>query len=221
LPARDTIGNELAQVKEGDNVVVFGCGPVGLMTIMWAKYRKAKNIFAIDIDDQRLRFAQNNFGVHIINSKNQDPYDIICGIIPGGPDKIIDCVGFRFPQDLLHRFERFFKLETDAPNIVNAAIKIVRKGGRIALIGDYVGYTNHFNIGGFMEKSLTMSGGQLWPHKYYKEIFDLIASGDVDPSIVITHTYPLSQIQDVYDKFDKHELGMIKCIVIPDELYKL
>ena len=213
-------GCELADVKEGDNVVVFGCGPVGLMTQMWCKFRKA-NVVAIDVDQQRLNFAQQRIGVNIVNSKTQDPVEVINSLIPGGPDKVIDCVGFRFPQDLLHKFERFLHLESDSPNIVNAAIKMCKKNGRIALIGDYFGSVNHFNIGALMEKHLTISGGQLWPHKYANKIFDLIQSEQIDPSFVITHTFPLSQIAEVYRKFDAHEEGMIKCLIIPDELYKL
>ena len=214
-------GCELADVKENDSVVVFGCGPVGLMTQMWAKYRKAKIVIGIDVDEQRLKFAEAKLNVNIVNSKEQDPIQFVYNLIPGGPDKVIDCVGFRFPEGFLHKFERLIMLETDAPNILNAAIQMVRKNGRIALIGDYVGYVNHFNVGGFMEKHLTMSGGQLWPHRYYKKIFDCILSGDIDPSFAITHTFPLSQIAEVYDKFNKHEDGMIKPVLIPDSLFKL
>jgi threonine dehydrogenase-like Zn-dependent dehydrogenase len=213
-------GCELADVQDGDNVVVFGCGPVGLMAQMWAKYRKA-NVVAIDVDQQRLDFAQQKFGVNIVNSKTQDPVEVINSLIPGGPNKVIDCVGLRFPQDLLHKFERFLRIESDSPNIVNAAIKMCRKNGKIALIGDYFGFVNHFNIGALMEKHLTISGGQLWPHRYVDKIFELIKSGDIDPSVVITHTFPLSQISEVYRKFDAHEQGMIKCLVIPDQFYKL
>jgi len=90
------------------------------------------------------------------------------------------------------------KLETDSPNIVNAAIKMVRKNGVITLIGDYIGYTNHFNIGAFMEKHLTMNGGQLWPHNYYKEIFEAMQSGAIHPTVLETHTFPFSKIADVY-----------------------
>jgi len=43
-------GTELANVKPGDKVVVFGCGPVGLMAQMWSIYRGATVVVAIDID---------------------------------------------------------------------------------------------------------------------------------------------------------------------------
>lgn len=43
-------GAHLANVQEGDTVVVFGCGPVGLMAQMWCLYRKAAIVVAIDVD---------------------------------------------------------------------------------------------------------------------------------------------------------------------------
>jgi len=211
-------GTELANVKDGDNVVIFGCGPVGLMAQMWSKYRGAARVVAIDIDAQRLTFAKENFGSDIINSNDENPLEAVKRFFSDGPDKIIDCVGFRFPDNWLHKLQQTLKMETDAPNIVNTAIEMVRKNGKITLIGDYIGYTNHFNIGAMMEKHLTMNGGQLWPHNYYKMIFDALLTGKVDPTVVFTHTFPLSKCDEVYQIFDKHEGGIIKPYLIPDSL---
>jgi threonine dehydrogenase-like Zn-dependent dehydrogenase len=213
-------GVELVEVQEDDNVVVFGCGPVGLMCIMWCKFKKAKSIIAIDVDAERLHFAMTKYGAIPINSKDENPVKAVRKYFLDGPDKVIDCVGFSYPDDLKHKFEKAMGLESDSPNIVNAAIEMCRKNGKIALIGVYIGFTNHFNIGAFMEKHLTMRGGQLWPHKYYSMIFNLMKQGVIDPSIIFTHLYPLSKIEEVYSMFDKHEDGMIKPLIIPDSYYK-
>lgn len=211
-------GTELANVKEGDDVVVFGCGPVGLMALMWSKWRRAKNVVGVDIDEQRLNFAKKHLQVQVINSKTDDPEKEILRIFPKGPNKIIDCVGFRFPETFIHKFERMVSMETDSPNILNHMITVCKKNGTITLIGDYVGYTNHFFIGALMEKHLTMNGGQLWPHRYQKMIFELMKSNKIDPSFVFTHTYPLSKAAEAYNMFDKHENGMIKPLLAPDNL---
>lgn len=212
-------GTELADVKEGDKVVVFGCGPVGLMAQMWSKFRGAARVIAIDVDANRIEVAKKNLGVETVNSKEEDPLEAVEKLIPGGPDKIIDCVGFRFPEGFFEKLQLKLQLAQDAPNIVNTAIKMVRKNGRITLIGDYIGYTNHFNIGAMMEKHLTMNGGQLWPHNYYKLIFDAMLSGKVDPTFVWTHTFPLSKGDNAYKTFDKHEDGIIKPYILPDSIY--
>jgi len=212
-------GTELADVKAGDKVVIFGCGPVGLMAQMWSKFRGASRVIAVDVDAQRIEFAKKQLGVETVNSKEEDPLEAVEKLIPGGPDKIIDCVGFRFPEGFFEKLQLKLKLATDAPNIVNTAIKMVRKNGRITLIGDYIGFTNHFNIGAMMEKHLTMNGGQLWPHNYYKLIFDAMASGKADPTFVWTHTFPLSKGDEAYRTFDRHEGGIIKPFLLPDSLY--
>jgi len=212
-------GTELAQVKTGDNVVVFGCGPVGLMAQMWSKYRGANHVIAIDIDPQRLDFAKKNFGSDTINSKEEDIFEAVKQRFPEGPNKVIDCVGFNYPDDFLHKVEKLLKVETDAPNIANAAIQMCRKNGIVTLIGDYVGYANHFNIGAMMEKHLTMNGGQLWPHNYYQLIFDAIKTGKVNPEVVFTHTFPLSKCDEAYKVFNSHEGGIIKPYLIPDEMF--
>jgi len=212
-------GTELANVKEGDNVVVFGCGPVGLMAQMWSKFRGASHVVAIDVDAQRLDFAKKNFGSDVINSKEENPIEAVKKRFPLGPNKVIDCVGFRFPDNFLHKVETTLKMETDAPNIVNTAIEICKKNGTVTLIGDYIGYTNHFNIGAMMEKHLTMNGGQLWPHNYYKLIFEALKTGKVDPTVVFTHNFPLSKVAEAYSVFDKHEGGIIKPFLLPDALF--
>jgi len=212
-------GTELADVKEGDKVVIFGCGPVGLMAQMWSKFRGAARVIAIDVDAQRIEVAKKQLGVETVNSKEENPLEAVEKLMPGGPDKIIDCVGFRFPEGFFEKLQLKLQLAQDAPNIVNTAIKMVRKNGRITLIGDYIGYTNHFNIGAMMEKHLTMNGGQLWPHNYYKLIFDAMSSGKVDPTFVWTHTYPLSKGDEAYKIFDKHEDGIIKPYILPDSIY--
>jgi len=212
-------GAELADVKEGDQVVIFGCGPVGLMAQMWSKYRKASRVIAIDIDAQRLEFAKEKFGVETINAKDKDPIDAVHNLIPGGPDKVIDCVGFRFPQEFFKKMQLGSKGATETSNIVNAAIKMVRKNGRITLIGDYEPITKDFMIGALMEKHLTLNGGEQWPHKYYKQIFEAMSKGLVDPAVVLTHTFPLSKIDEAYKQFEKPEGGVIKPFVLPDDIY--
>jgi len=144
--------NELADVKEGDVVAVWGCGPVGLLTQMWAKFRGAKRIIAIDGVPSRLRVAHEKFGSEIIDFTQQDVIKTIQNIVPDGPDKCIDAVGFRFPKSLLHRFQRAMKLETDTPEILTEAITCCRKAGKIGIVGDYFSTANNFPIGAFMEK---------------------------------------------------------------------
>jgi len=220
LPISDILctawhANELAQVKEGDVVAVWGCGPVGLLTLMWAKYRKAKRIIAIDGIPARLKLAQTKFGAEIIDITKQDVIKTMKDLVPGGPDVCIDAAGFRFPKSILHRFQRAVKLETDAPEILTECIKCVRKAGKISVIGDYYAYTNNFPIGAFMEKGLTMAGGQVFVQKYWKHLLSIVEKGEVDPSWIFSHVMPLEKAAEAYKMFDLKEDSCIKVMLMP------
>ena len=64
-------------------------------------------------------------------------------------------------------------LETDALEVINEMIVSARKMGRCELITVYVGFTNCFNIGALVEKSIRFIGNGRAPvHKYWKELLD-------------------------------------------------
>lgn len=211
-------GCELADIKPGDSVVIFGCGPVGLMTAMFARYRKAKTVISVDVDSSRLEIARKNFKVETINSSDVDPVNTILKILPLGPDKIIDCVGYKSPSSFLSKVQRTFGIDSDTPNLLNTSIQLCRKNGRIALLGDYIGNANNVNLGTFMNKHLTLSGGQLWPHKYQERIFQALKLGDIDPTVIFTHTIPLSKLSSAYDLISKREDNVMKVLIVPDML---
>lgn len=208
---------EMGQVKEGQTVAVWGCGPVGLLVLMWAKFRGAKKLYAIDAVDYRLDFAKSHFGdlVEIINFGDRDVIREMQRICPGGPDVCIDAAGFRFPKSLLHRLQRVLRLETDSPEILYESIKLVKKGGTISIVGDYYAAANGFPIGAFMEKSLTMKGGQVPVQRYWKQLLEYIQKGEVDPTFVITNKMKLDEAPIAYRMFDEKEEGVIKILLSP------
>jgi len=207
--------NVLGGVTEGTFVAIWGCGPVGLMTAMWAKFKNATKIIMIDCDENRLRFAREKLDVITINFEDGNVCDAIKKHFPMGPDVAIDCVGFRFAKSTKHKLQRSLKLEKDVPEVLTECITSVRKGGVVSIIGDYFSKANKFPIGAFMEKSLTMRGGQVCVQTYWKELLGYIKEGQVDPTFVITHTMPLDRAQDAYDIFDNHDDKCLKILLKP------
>jgi threonine dehydrogenase-like Zn-dependent dehydrogenase len=207
--------NELAQIKEGDTVAIWGAGPVGICAAMWAKFRKAKKIVIIDGVAYRLQCAREALGIETINFTEHDVTETMKILIPGGPDACIDAVGFRFPKTLLHKFQRAIKLETDAPEVLKEIITCVRKGGKIGVVGDYFANANQFPIGAFMEKGLSMSGGQSFTQKYWKQILEYLEKGQVDPTFLITHKLSLEDAVQAYKIFDEKKDNMIKVFLRP------
>jgi len=162
-----------------------------------------------------LNLAVEKIGCDVIDFSLNDVRTTMNNLLPGGPDICIDCAGFRYTDSLLHKVERALHLELDSSQILTDAIFLVRKAGTVVVIGDYFGTTNHFPIGAFMEKGLTMRGGQVYVQKYWKHILGILEKDEFDPTFIITHTMPLDRAEEAYRMFDKKEDGSIKILLKP------
>jgi len=90
-----------------------------------------------------------------------------------------------------------------------------RKMGSCGVISAYAGLTNGFNIGALMEKGIRFIGnGQAPVHKYWEEILnDYIKTGKFDVRLILTHRFPLEEMEELYAKFDKRVPGLLKTFV--------
>lgn len=213
-------GCEMGEVGPTSNVAIWGAGPVGILAAMCAFNRGAKRVVLIDNLQYRLDWAQNAVkGVEVINYKETRHVDKhLREMFPEfqGPDVCIECVGFHYAKTLLHTVEQKLMMENDPADILNEMIRSVRKGGCISIIGAYAGYTNHFNIGAFMEKCCTMRGGQCPVQRYWHDLLKKIESGEMDPTKVITHVLPLDQARHAYEIFNNKKDNCIKTVLAPN-----
>jgi len=210
-------GTELCQVQEGDTVAIWGSGPVGMLAAASAIYKKASRVILIDCQQYRLDYAKKHMPkVETINFSTRPTKDQLFELLPNGPDCSIECVGMHY-ADATNKAQMVAMLEQDPSNILNEIIMCTRKGGRIGLIGAYVGYTNQFNIGAFMEKGLKMGAGQTPCQRYWPTLLPLIEKGEIDPSFVISHELPLEQAPEGYKKFDDKADGCIKVVLHPHQ----
>ncbi|KAF6806773.1 alcohol dehydrogenase GroES-like domain-containing protein [Colletotrichum sojae] len=207
-------GCELAQVGEGDVVGVWGCGAVGLSIQRLAKLRGAKTVYAMDHDIRRLQLAKVAGMVPVNVADKNDVAGHILSVEALGLDRGIEASGFRSAQSLAHKGMRALKVETDSCETVSDCIKATRKGGNVALIGDFFFYTNRFPIGMLMEKTITLRGGQLMAQKYHPFLLDMVLEGKYDPSWMFTHEANLEDIDKWYGYFDRHSVpGGLKVLL--------
>jgi threonine dehydrogenase-like Zn-dependent dehydrogenase len=208
-------GTELADVKAGDTVGIWGLGPIGLLAARWCQIRGAARVIGIDSVEERLACARDKLGIEVINFSKESTLDALHNLVPRGLDAAIECAGFRFGRSLMHRVERTLGLETDAGDILTECIMAVRPFGRIALIGEYMGTVNHFPIGPLMEKSINLRGGPCPMQKYWPLVLQTLQSGEFDPTFVITHRLRLRDAPEAFRQFYKREGGIIKVFIRP------
>jgi threonine dehydrogenase-like Zn-dependent dehydrogenase len=98
-------------------------------------------------------------------SAHPDIGEYLLSIRPQGVDKAIEASGFRSTQQPSSAGLRAFGLARESNDSVSAIIKATRKGGNIALVGDFFFPTHDFPIGPLVHKALTVRGGQSIPQR--------------------------------------------------------
>jgi threonine dehydrogenase-like Zn-dependent dehydrogenase len=215
------MGAEMCDIKPGDTIAVWGCGPVGQFAIASAKLLGAERVIGIDRFEYRLQRAREKAGAtDTINYEEQDVYDSLMEMTGGvGPDACIDAVGTEShipgPMYAYDRFKQMLMLETDRPFALRQAIMACRNGGIVSVIGVYGGFIDKFPMGSFMNRSLTMKTGQTHMQRYMRPLLERIERGEIDPSFVISHRMRLDEAPEGYRKFLEKEDGCNKVVLQP------
>jgi glutathione-independent formaldehyde dehydrogenase len=209
---------ELADVRPGDSVVVWGAGPVGLMAAYSANLRGASKVMVVDHQPDRLRLA-DQIGAIGIDQSDCDPVERVMELTGGaGADKGCECVGWQAhdPQG------------TEHPNLpMNQLVASVRATGAIGVVGVYVpadpGSPDElgregriaFDFGLFFQKGLRMGSGQANVKAYNRQLRDLIAAGRATPSFLVSHEVGLDEAPNAYAHFDARDQGWTKVVLHP------
>jgi len=211
------MGAEMCDIKPGDTIAIWGCGPVGQFSIRSAFLLGAERVIAIDQVPERLQMAEEG-GAETINYEEQNVYEALMDMTGGrGPDGCIDDVGMEahgpmgvFAYD---RLKQAMMLETDRPIAIREAIMCCRNGGTVSVIGVYGGLVDKFPLGSLMQRSITIKSGQAHVQRYMRPLLEMIENGDIDPSFVVTHIMNLEDAPKAYDMFKNKEDGCIKVVL--------
>ena len=212
---------ENCDIKKGQTIAVWGCGPVGLFSIMSAFVLGAGRVIAIDCIKERMDIARK-LGAEVINYEDGSVHDQLIKLTKGqGPDAVIDAVGMESmgSETTMQRMASAVQSTVsaaDRPYALNDAILSCRPGGIVSVPGVYLGASVPTAMGAFMNKGLVMKTGQTHVHKYMKTLMGLIESGKVDPTIIISHrSAELGDGPDLYSTFRKKEDGCVKVVLFP------
>ena len=210
---------DLCDIKPGQVIAVWGCGPVGLLAMKSAFLLGAERVIGIDRFEYRLKMARD-IGVETINYEEVEdgPLDTLKEMTGGrGPDACIDAVGLEAHSPGLQyaydRTKQALRMESDRPIALREAIMACRNGGTISVVGVYGGMIDKFPMGVVMNRGLNIRSGQTPVHKYMKPLLDLIMAGKIDPSFVITHRMPLVDAAKGYDIFLNKEDNCEKVVL--------
>jgi threonine dehydrogenase-like Zn-dependent dehydrogenase len=212
---------ENANIQPGDTVAVWGCGPVGQMTIKSAWILGAGRVIAVDHVPERLRMAEAAGKAETINFLKENVYDRLMEMTKHrGPDSCIDAVGAEAHGSgsfdaILDKVKSSVNLATDRLHVLRQIIMCCRKGGHLSIPGVYLGLLDKVPFGAAFGKGLTFKMGQTHAQKYLGPLLERIEKGEIDPSFVITHRLPLREAPAAYKTFCDKEDGCIKVFLTP------
>ena len=211
---------ENAQIKPGDTVAIWGCGPVGQFAIRSAWLLGAGRVIAIDDVPERLAMARAG-NAETIDMSQENASERLKEMTKGrGPDSCIDAVGAEAHgsnalENVVDQAKTAVKLSTDRPAALRQAIMTCRKGGTLSVPGVYIGLLDKIPFGALMNKGLTVKAGQTHVQRYLKPLLELIATDRIDPSFVITHRVPLEKAPEMYKTFRDKKDSCIKVVLKP------
>lgn len=209
---------EMGGIKEGDTVVVFGAGPVGIMAAKCAWLFGAARVIVIDHLEYRLEFVRNYAKCEAYNFKSlEDPVLFLKKTTDWfGADVCIDAVGSDAAGSALQTITgRKLLLQAGSATALHWAINSVKKGGIVSVVGVYGPTDNLIPIGNVVNKGITIRANQASVKRLLPKLIDYIMAGRLDPKAIITHRIPLEEVADAYHIFSAKLDNCIKPILIP------
>lgn len=208
---------ENADIRPGDTVAVWGCGPVGLFAIQSALLMGAEQVIAIDHYPGRLALARG-LGARVIDYRQTRVLEALMEMTGGlGPDAVIDAVGMEShgltPDSMLDKVAQATGLGFDVTHVLREAIAACRKGGRVSIPGVYGGVTGMFPTGALMQKGLELRTGQTHVQRYMGQLLHRIAEGEIDTTFLISHRLPLEEATAGYDNFRNNQNDWTKVVL--------
>lgn len=179
---------ESMRIKKGESALIFGAGPIGLLHLLLLKMKSAK-VTVADIKKERLQIAENLGADLVVVSDTSDSRvkNITGGIVEQGRgggigfDYVFECAGM--------------------PDVWEDAVNYARRGGTVVLFGGCKsGTTATYDTGKIHYDEITLRGVFHYTPADVKKAYELLCSGKLCVSRLISGRYPLTHTQRVFEK---------------------
>lgn len=197
-------GMERAEFHPGDSVVIYGAGPIGLFGVQYAKIKGASKIIAVDIWDEKLEMAKKNGADFVVNSKKEDPAEVILDITDGeGADVVIDFSG--------------------SPACQKAAILSAAKLGRVVFLGiSHQGLDlSEKEVDMLMRRQISLKGSwnsftSPFPGSDWTGSVELYEKYGLTAKNIISHRLSLEEAPEIFNKIAKGGFFFSKIMFFPN-----
>jgi L-iditol 2-dehydrogenase len=180
-------------LRAGQDAVVLGAGPIGLVTLQVARAAGAGAITVVDLDAHRLEVASAMGATAVVNAAQEDPQQRIRELTNGrGVDIVFEAAG--------------------SPKTAAMAVHLARRGGRVAMIGLPPEDNFPYPLVAAMAREVDIVTVFRYANVYPAAIA-LVAEGRVDVKGLITHRFPLEEAERALRLSDRRDDGVVKALV--------
>ncbi|GGI13178.1 alcohol dehydrogenase [Galliscardovia ingluviei] len=198
LPTAYEIGVLPSHVKPGDTVCIVGAGPIGLSALLSVQFYSPSRIIMVDLSQARLD-ASREFGATdtVLSTTTEEVKAKIAEMTGGrGVDVVFECVGYPATFDICQN--------------------VVSIGGHISNVGVH-GKPVTFNLDDLWIKNITLSTG-LVNANTTEMLLDVLKSGKIDASKLVTHHFKLSEVEEAYHVFKNAEENHTLKVIIENNI---
>lgn len=182
---------KISEIREEDTVLIIGAGPTGICTLLCVMLRNPKKIIVCEKDPERIAFVKKHYSDVLVALPEQVREIVLQNSDHGGADVVLEVAG---TQDTFQ-----MAWECARPNAIVTVVALYDQA-QILPLPDMYGKNLTFKTGG-------VDGCDC------AEILSLIEQGKIDTEPLLTHTYPLSKIEEAYELFEGKRDGVIKVAV--------
>jgi L-iditol 2-dehydrogenase len=187
-------GAERANIQFGENVVLTGVGPIGLLMLQAAKLKNPMLLIAVDTDEHRLELAKELGADLVLNPKKEDVVKKVKELTNGmGCDVVLEVTG--------------------NPKGVEMSVDMLRRGGRLMEYGVFTEKPN-FDFSIIVDKELELAGALLGTWAYPQAI-KFLTEGLVKTDKIVSHNFPLKDWKKAIETSEKHLDKSIKVTMTP------
>ncbi len=184
-----------AGIRPGETALVIGAGPIGLTAVQFARAAGAK-VIVMDTNEHRLSFCAQHMGTEAALMADENVLDRLLEANNGDlPDAVFDATG-------------------NIQSMQNA-FKYVSSGGRLTLVGLYLGDLTFYDPD-FHRKEITLLATRNSTGADFRRILGLMESGAIDTNPWITHTCSFEDLTTQFTEWLDPASGVIKAVVSLD-----
>ena len=185
---------KISEIHPEDTVLVIGAGPTGICTLQCVRLYHPRRIIVCDKDPARLKFVRDHYPEVLTVGPEQVEELVQAYSAHGGADVVLEVAG--------------------SPETFRMAWQCARPNAIVTVVALYDD-AQTLPLPEMYGKNLTFKTGGV-DGCNCAETLALIQAGQLDTVPLITHTYPLSRIEEAYDLFANRRDGVIKVAITPD-----